>query len=141
MKGKLIYQCWFIKTYTRLLPSSLFWEVCLMIAFFSQRYWVFVRMDWPKSTRSPLIQLFVLKDCLGMYAIPLCDTVHYNNGAQDTGKIYFIRKNWTRQLTKQYNSRKQKAAEKGQDFCKMQIAMPSIMAIKRKHRKKQSYIL
>ena len=50
-------------------------------------------MDWPKSTRSPCIQLFVLKDCLGVYMIPVCDTVQYNNGAQDdTEKIYFIKK-------------------------------------------------
>ena len=30
---------------------------------------------------------------LGVYMIPVCDTVQYNNGAQDdTEKIYFIKK-------------------------------------------------
>ena len=49
-------------------------------------------MDWPKSTRSPCIQLFVQKNCLGVYTIPVCGTVQCNDGAQDTGKVYFIKK-------------------------------------------------
>ena len=49
-------------------------------------------MDWPKSTRIPCIQLFVLKDWLGVYTIPVCDTVQCSDGAQDKGKIYFIKK-------------------------------------------------
>lgn len=51
-----------------------------------------VRIDQAKFTGIPCIQLLALKDCLGMYKIPIGDTVLCNDGEQDTGKIYFIKK-------------------------------------------------
>ena len=78
-----------------------------------------------------------------MYKIAVCDTFHCNDGAQCAGKISSIKRTKTRQLTEQgILKENRKLLEQGgyQRFWKIQKAMPNIVATKRKHRRRQSYI-
>ena len=71
-------------------------------------------------------------------------SIQCNDSVQDRGKISFITKDWPGQLLKHDLLRKQKTARTkvaiSKSFCTMQIVIQSIMATKRKHRKRQSYI-
>ena len=63
-----------------------------MIVFSFSDIWSSCQDELTQTTRIHCIQLFVLKYCLEVYAIPVSDTVQCNDGAQDTGKIHFIKK-------------------------------------------------
>ena len=100
-----------------------------------QKCWVVVRMHWPKSNRTPCIQLFVLKDCLGVHKIAVCDTVHCNDSVQGTVKIFIEKIELDNSQSKIFWENRNLLEQDGyQGFCKVQIALLNIIATSRKHR-------
>lgn len=58
----------------------------------SQKSLAVVKMDYPKSDRSPCIQLPLPNDWLGMNKIAVFDAVQCNDGIQGTRKCHLLKR-------------------------------------------------